>query len=129
MMATGDITWFRYTQHGGVERAVGPGDIGLPRHHSHYSYLQKMEEPMSVDDVLEERSKTHGSFDANALVAQRLKEVFHSSPTWGKMTDTMREALDMKALKLSRILTADPFYKDNWVDDAGYSQLVVNSLA
>ena len=127
-MAAGDITWFRYARHGWTEQEVSPGDIGLPRHHSHYSYLKKMEPPMSVDDVLAERSKTHGNFEANALVAQRLKEVFHSSPAWAKMNDTMREALDMKALKLSRILTADPFYKDNWVDDAGYSQLVVNSL-
>ena len=127
-MAEGDITWYRFARHNHTEQMVGSFDSGLPGHHSHYSFLQKVEDPMSVDDVLEERSKTHGSFEANALVAQRLKEVFHSSPSWAKMTDVMREALDLKALKLSRILTADPFYKDNWLDDCGYSQLVVNSL-
>jgi hypothetical protein len=127
-MAEGDITWYRYARHDTTEQEVGPGDLDLPGHHSHYSFLQKMEAPMSVDDVLEERGKTYGSFEANALVAQRLKAVFHSSPSWAKMTDTMREALDLKALKLSRILTADPFYKDNWLDDCGYSQLVVDSL-
>jgi len=122
------ITWYRYVKHYGLEKEVSAGDMSLPAHHSHYSYLQEVSEPMSVDDVLDERSKTHGSFAANALVAQRLKEVFHASPSWAKMTDEMRESLDLIALKLSRILTADPSYKDNWIDLCGYSQLVVNSL-
>jgi hypothetical protein len=127
-MAAGDITYWRYARHGDLEQAVGPEDLHLPAHHGHYSYLQKMEPPMSVDEILAERGKTHGNFEANALVAQRLKEVFHSSPTWATMTDAMRESLDMQALKLSRILTADPFYKDNWIDLSGYAQLVVKSL-
>jgi hypothetical protein len=128
MMAEGDITWYQYTRHHDFEQEVGPDDIELPRHHSHYSYLERIKDPMTVDDILAERSKTHGSFAANALVAQRIKEVFHGSPSWAKMTDEMRESLDLIALKLSRILTADPAYKDNWVDVGGYAQLVARSL-
>lgn len=126
-MAEGDVAWFRYTRHNDVEQEIGPGDTNLPGHHSFYSFLKELP-PMDVDDVLAERNKTYGSFEANALIAQKLKEIFHSSPSWARMTDTMREALDLKALKLSRILTADPFYKDSWIDDACYSQLVINSL-
>lgn len=82
----------------------------------------------SVDEVLSERAKTHGDFRANALVAQRLKEIFHASPSWADMTDEMKESLDLIALKLSRILTADPTYKDSWLDVSGYAQLVVRAL-
>lgn len=128
-MSSGDISWFRYARHNGLEQKVGRGDMALPAHHGHYSYLEEIEPPMQpIDDLLAERGKTHGSFEANALVAQRLKQVFHSSPSWEKMNVQMMEALDLIALKLSRILTADPSYVDNWQDVAGYAQLVVKSL-
>ena len=36
-MAAGDITWFRYKRHDGVEQRVSRLDMDLPGHHSHYS--------------------------------------------------------------------------------------------
>ena len=128
-MSAGDITWHRYVHHDGLEQEVGPDDIGLPAHHSHYSFLQKIEGPMSVDEVLEERSKTHGDFETNAHYSQAIKAIYHSSPAWDQMTDLMRESLDAKALKISRILSGNFREPDHWKDDAGYSQLVVNALS
>lgn len=50
-MADGDISYFRYVQHGGVEQEVGLGDEPSPAHHSHYSLLRKIENPMPDDDA------------------------------------------------------------------------------
>jgi hypothetical protein len=127
-MAAGDITYWRYARHGDLEQAVGPEDLHLPAHHGHYSYLQKMEPPMSVDEILAERGKTHGDFGENAYYSQALKLLFRSSEAWPNMTSVMREALDAKALKLSRILSGNFREPDHWRDDAGYSTLVVKSL-
>jgi hypothetical protein len=38
------------------------------------------------------------------------------------------EALDMIAVKISRILTGDPNYSDNWHDIQGFAKLVENRL-
>jgi hypothetical protein len=175
-MAEGDITWFRYARHDGIEREVRPKDTHLPQHHGHYSYLQEIDRPMnecvlpiadmvepqigerrlingvenawmgkrlgwhhvrvaspidprdSVKAILAERAKTHGSFGDNARYSQGFKAIARSSPHWGEMSEVMREALEAKFLKLSRILSGNFAEADHWKDDAGYSQLVVESL-
>jgi hypothetical protein len=42
---------------------------------------------------------------------------------WGPLASDQREALEMFAAKISRILTGDPDYPDNWDDIAGYGRL------
>ena len=44
------------------------------------------------------------------------------------MDDDQREALEMIAHKIARILNGDPNYADNWIDIAGYATLVANRL-
>jgi hypothetical protein len=39
-----------------------------------------------------------------------------------------REALDMIAHKIARIINGDPDYADSWVDIAGYATLVSERL-
>ena len=39
-----------------------------------------------------------------------------------------REALEMLALKIARILNGDPNYADSWHDVAGYATLVADRL-
>ncbi len=82
------------------------------------------------DPLLQEREKTHGDFKINALIAQELKAVFRgmlgtaSLPThYQTMSCVHREALDMIALKLSRILSGQANFKDHWDDIAGYAKL------
>jgi hypothetical protein len=41
----------------------------------------------------------------------------------------MKEALDMVAHKIGRILNGDPTYTDSWHDIAGYSKLVEDELS
>lgn len=71
------------------------------------------------DPLLQEREKTHGSFATNAQKSQELKRIFREVP----MNTTHREALDMIALKLSRILSGRASFKDHWDDIAGYAKL------
>lgn len=82
------------------------------------------------DPLLVERQKTHGSFERNAAISQKLKQVFRNQGPAGveetgfyDMRLDHREALDMIALKLSRILSGQANFKDHWKDLAGYSKL------
>lgn len=63
----------------------------------------------------------YGPFVDNAMIAQELKYVMHRSPNWEKRLKAVhREVLDLIAMKISRILSGDPDYVDNWDDIAGY---------
>ena len=79
-------------------------------------------------DILNEREKTHGSYASTAAMAQMLKDCMKNSQNWLTMDDTQREALDLIATKIARILSGNPREKDHWVDVAGYANLIVRDL-
>lgn len=79
----------------------------------------------SIENVLQERKKTHGSFAMNASISQGLKGIFQYGSPPTKVVH--REALDMIALKLSRILSGQADFKDHWDDIAGYAKLASNA--
>jgi hypothetical protein len=81
-----------------------------------------------VDSLIATREKTHGPFTEHARITQAIKDVYHSSPGWAKLTASMREAMEMNAHKDGRILAGDPAVKDHWMDKAGYSTLVADQL-
>lgn len=76
-----------------------------------------------LNNVLEERS-IYGSFKAKASWIQATKDSFSSTPQWCELSSAEREALDNIAQKMGRILYGE-FHVDNYVDIAGYAQLVV----
>jgi len=78
---------------------------------------------MTTSDLLAERNSTHGDFESNALISQMLKEIFHESDGWSKLTYPQKEALDMIALKVSRILSGNSDFADHWDDIIGYASL------
>ena len=43
---------------------------------------------------------------------------------WAKLTDPQKEALEMIAHKIGRILAGRPAFRDQWDDIAGYAKLV-----
>lgn len=51
------------------------------------------------------------------------------SPNWAALSDDKREALEMIAHKIGRILNVDPNYHDSWHDIIGYAKLVENTLS
>ena len=78
--------------------------------------------------ILSERGSRYGSLMDNATISQELKEILHNSFNWKIMPPDMREALDMIAHKIARIVEGDFNYDDSWIDISGYSTLIVERL-
>jgi hypothetical protein len=83
-------------------------------------------EEWKTDRLLDERGNTHGSFAENARISHKLKTIFRRSSA--SLTFVQREALDMIALKLSRILSGAGGFADHWRDVAGYATLAVKEI-
>jgi len=79
-------------------------------------------------DIIQERAKTHGDYKSTAAWSQSLKDMFRSSGNWNTMTDGQKEALEMIAVKLARLLNGNPQFPDHWDDIAGYGRLGANSV-
>lgn len=81
-----------------------------------------------ADPLLAARGARYGAFVDNAEASQALKAQMRACPGWQALDADMKEALEMVALKISRILTGDPRYDDSWVDIAGYATRVADRL-
>lgn len=73
--------------------------------------------------VVAERAKTHGDFNQVALLSEELKVTLRCGPNWNHLAVRKREALDMIAVKMARILCGDAAHADHWRDIAGYAAL------
>ena len=82
----------------------------------------------SIDKTLDERGQRYGEFAGHAHVTQLLKRAMGRHPGWRKLADDQREALEMTAHKIGRILNGDPDYIDSWHDIIGYVRLVEQRL-
>lgn len=78
--------------------------------------------------MLEERGEQYGEFQTHALITQQLKNVMHDTPNWCQLTPSMKEALEMTAHKIGRILNGNPYFLDSWKDIEGYIRLVSQQL-
>lgn len=74
-----------------------------------------------IQQILNEREKTHGDYGSHATITQDLKRIIHTYDS--ELTDSQRETLDMIAHKIGRILAGDPDFRDHWQDIAGYATL------
>lgn len=83
---------------------------------------------MSVELVLRDRETIHGLYHQQAALSEFLKDEMHRSSNWHRLEPTQRQALDMIATKIGRILTGDPRCIDHWKDIQGYSRLVEKDL-
>lgn len=82
----------------------------------------------NVEDTLTERGRRYGEFSEHARITQNLKRAMADSPNWPTLPDDMKEALQMVAHKIGRILNGDPDYADSWHDIIGYVRLVEGRL-
>lgn len=82
----------------------------------------------AIDKTLDERGQRYGAFTGHAQVTQLLKRAMGQHPGWRKLQDDQREALEMTAHKIGRILNGDPDYIDSWHDIIGYVRLVEQRL-
>jgi len=88
--------------------------------------------PPAVADVLStlsERGNRYGKFAEHARITQNIKRAMQDSPNWSTLTPSHREALEMVAHKIGRVLNGDPNYADSWHDIAGYASLVDKELS
>ena len=98
----------------------------------------------SVAATLAQRGSRYGDFTDHARICQDLKEVMvgskkcmpdittqkelHYESGWNKLTPVQKQALEVIADKVARILSGDPNYDDNWHDIQGYAKLVEDRL-
>ncbi len=82
----------------------------------------------SIEQVLIERGERYGSLKGHARIAQSIKRAMVHSPNWIALSDDKKEALEMIAHKIGRILNGDPEYHDSWVDIIGYTKLIADDL-
>lgn len=82
----------------------------------------------SIDQTLTERGSRYGAFIDHAAITQELKSVMRNTPNWKRLSPSQKEALEMIAHKVGRILNGDPNYHDSWHDIVGYTKLVADEL-
>jgi hypothetical protein len=78
---------------------------------------------MNTKELLEARGKTHGDFRENARVSQNIKLIMRSASGWTQLSDSQAEALELIALKISRILSGMADHGEHWDDLGGYAGL------
>jgi hypothetical protein len=93
-----------------------------------------------ISKTLEERGERYGEFINHAFITQSLKKLMEGrgqiktlqfeliDTNWYRLAPDQKEALEMIAHKIGRILNGDPNYADSWVDIAGYAKLVADRL-
>ncbi len=82
----------------------------------------------AINSTLAERGARYGSFSGHARITQGIKRAMADSPNWARLADDQREALEMVAHKIGRILNGDQNYRDSWHDIIGYVRLVDTRL-
>ena len=61
-------------------------------------------ETSEMDKILTERGSRYGSFKTHALITQTLKAAMAMTPKWNDLSPSQKEALEMTAHKIGRIL-------------------------
>lgn len=82
----------------------------------------------SINETLQERGSRYGLFIDHANICQTLKTTMYESSGWANLANDQKQALDVIADKIARILNGDPDYLDNWHDIQGYAKLVEDRL-
>ena len=81
-----------------------------------------------ITKTLNERGTRYGKFKGHAEISQAIKSVMFNSRQDLELAADQREALEMIAHKIARIINGDPNYADSWVDIAGYAKLISDRL-
>lgn len=78
---------------------------------------------MNIESTIKDRAKKYGDFKDYALTENLLNRIIKDG-----LPEVQAAALRMIFCKISRIVTGDPNYIDNWHDIAGYAQIVERHL-
>lgn len=79
-------------------------------------------------DILSQRKQTYGSFEEQAAISQKLKQIVIGINLKNTEDPVIVEGMENILHKISRIANGDPTYSDSWRDIAGYATLVADHL-
>lgn len=82
----------------------------------------------AIATTLHERGERYGQFLDHCIIAQGIKDVLQAQPRFKQLAPDQKQALEVIADKIARILSGDPNYADNWHDIQGYAKLVEDRL-
>lgn len=74
------------------------------------------------------RGSTHGDYTHMSITIQNIKKAMQSGESWGRCSPPQREALELIATKIGRIVCGDPLHVDHWDDIIGYATLARNRI-
>ena len=86
------------------------------------------EKVTGIDATLEQRGNKYGEFVDHARITQNIQAAMRDSRNSASLPADMKEALEMTAHKIGRILNGDPTFHDSWHDIIGYIRLVEKTL-
>lgn len=103
--------------------------VGLEMAEERSNHAKAMSEarPSAIEQTLKERGERYGKFDSHARITQNIKSAMYVGG-WHDLNSSQKEALEMIAHKIGRIINGDPNYEDSWHDIAGYAKLVEDQL-
>lgn len=83
-----------------------------------------------INTILSERAKAYGVFEEVAMGAQTIKSSMRAcgKHSWHSLDDDKKEALEMIASKIARIINNGADHEDSWRDIAGYATLVADNI-
>lgn len=82
---------------------------------------------MEINDILDQRQKTHGNFEKVARLDTELFSTFNTYHN-SNLSDEQYCAIKMILHKIARIGCGDPEFIDHWQDIIGYAQLIINGI-
>lgn len=83
---------------------------------------------MDIDKILSERQDKYGDFFNRSKISQDFKNLIRQGESYRLLKADQKEALEMIATKVGRIVNGDPDYLDSWLDIQGYCQLVIDRV-
>ena len=84
-----------------------------------------------IEKILTERGMRYGKFVDVAKATKDIQNAVWLQVSDQKMTSITADqsvAINMICHKIARIVVGNPDYDDNWIDIAGYAQLVADRL-
>lgn len=74
------------------------------------------------------RGTTHGDYTHMSIVIQKIKDAMRAGEAWSQCSASQREALELTATKIGRIVCGDPNHVDHWDDIIGYCNLAMDRI-
>ena len=88
----------------------------------------RMKATGDISATLAERGSRYGEFGEHARITQTIKAAMSDSPNWARLEPDQKEALEMIAHKVGRILNGDPIITIAGMNIVGYTKLVADRL-